>query len=234
MTSVMQEREYLISAMNITDQQTELFEKLRLMNPEIIEDGVVVEEEYTSAAYRIMYVLKEVNGGSGWSLCEHLRNGGRQQKHDATWDNIARWTEGILHLDKEIPWSDLEENCEIRRSRLLRKICAINVKKTSGSCVSVGKEIYESAQQDADILKSQLELYAPDIVICCGTAGAFADACFSDEQIEWKRTTRGVGYFIENELPIVSFSHPAARVKDCYLHYALMDALREILNVEVK
>lgn len=220
--------------MGITEQQMKIFEDLRKKNPKIIEDGVSDEEEYISAAFRIMYVLKEVNGGSGWSLCEHLRNGGRQQRHDATWDNIARWTEGILHLDREIPWSELEENCESRRSRMLRKICAINVKKTSGGCVSDEKEIYEFARNDADILKKQMEIYAPDIVICCGTTGALTDACFSDKKIEWKMTTRGVGYFIKGKMRVVSFSHPAARVKDCYLHYALMDALREILSVEVK
>lgn len=47
-------------------------------------------------------------------------------------------------------------------------------------------------------------------------------------------TMRGVRYFRDDDLVVIAFSHPAARVKDCYLYYALMDAIREILNIEVK
>ena len=47
-------------------------------------------------------------------------------------------------------------------------------------------------------------------------------------------TTRGVWYFKDGNKLVITFSHPAARVKDCYLYYALLDAVREILDVEVK
>ena len=220
--------------MDIATQQKELFDKLRELDHSIIIDGVSDESQYTSAPCRIMYVLKEVNGGSGWNLCEHLQSGGRNREHDPTWDNIARWTEGIFKLPEELPWSELEENCWSRREKMLPKICAINVKKTSGSYTSKTKEIYSAAVNNADILRQQLALYTPDIVICCGTEGAFVDACFRDKQIDWKMTSRGVWYFREKAMTVISFAHPAARVKDCYLYYALIDALREIWNIQIK
>lgn len=212
----------------ITELQNKIFEELRQIDPGIIDDGVPDETAYLSAKYRIMYVLKEVNGGSGWSLCKHLRNGGRQQTHDATWDNIARWTEGILSLPGEISWSELAGSCENRRKRMLPQICAVNIKKTSGYYAADSRKIYSEALNNASILKKQLQLYAPDIVICCGTAGAFTDACFQDKRVDWKMTLRGVEYFKDNGMAVVAFSHPAARVKDCYLYYALLDAVREI------
>ncbi len=212
----------------ITEQQNKIFDELRQMDLGIIDDGISDETAYLSAKYRIMYVLKEVNGGSGWSLCRHLRSGGRQQAHDATWDNIARWTEGIFRLPEEIAWTELDSGCENRRKRMLPKICAVNVKKTSGSHVADSRKIYSEALNNADILKKQLQLYDPDLVICCGTAGAFVDACFQDKKIDWKMTSRGIWYFKDNGMPVVAFSHPAARVKDCYLYYALLDAVREI------
>lgn len=218
----------------ITEEQEQLFDELRKMSPDIIDDGVPDEAAYLSASYRLMYVLKEVNGGSGWSLCKHLLSGGRQQAHDATWDNIARWTEGILSLSKEIPWSELEGNCENRRERMLPQICAINVKKTSGGYVSDGKTVYTEALNNSDILRKQLKLYSPDIVICCGTDGAFVDACFQDKKIEWKMTSRGIWYFRDGNMVVIAFSHPAARVRDCYLYYALLDAVREIHEIEVR
>lgn len=218
----------------IAEEQSRIFNELRQIDPEIIDDGVPDENAYLSAGYHLMYVLKEVNGGSGWSLCKHLQSGGRQQAHDATWDNIARWTEGILSLPKEIPWAQLEGDCENRRERMLTKICAINVKKTSGGYVSDGKTIYTEALNNSDILKKQLKLYKPDIVICCGTDGAFVDACFQDKKIEWEMTSRGIWYFRDGEMVVIAFSHPAARVRDCYLYYALLDAVREILGIMVK
>lgn len=222
------------TAMTMTEQQAKLFTKLRTLDPSVIEDGLPNETEYLSATTHIMYVLKEVNGGSGWSLCEHLRHGGRQQEHDATWDNIARWTQGIFSLPKELSWEQLEYGCKSRREQMLPKICAVNVKKTSGSYVSNGKEVYTEALNNAAILKQQLDFYQPDLVICCGTEHAFVDACFPGESIEWKMTTRGIGYFVHDKRLVISFLHPAARVKDCYLYYALLDAVREILHLSVR
>ena len=68
----------------LIEEQRRIFDELRQINPEIVDDGITDENAYLSAGYHLMYVLKEVNGGSGWSLCEHLRSGGRQQAHDAT------------------------------------------------------------------------------------------------------------------------------------------------------
>ena len=41
-------------------------------------------------------------------------------------------------------------------------------------------------------------------------------------------TSRGIWYFVDNGMVVISFTHPEARVKDCFLHYALVDAVREI------
>lgn len=216
--------------MKLLSQQNAIFEELRSRNPEIIDDGVSDEIQYMIAARRIMYVLKEANGGLGWSLCEHLKNGGRNREHDATWDNIARWTEGILSLPADIPWAQLEEGCQQRRKKVLPKICAVNVKKTPGGSVSDNRKVYSAAQDNADLLKRQLDLYKPDIVICCGTEAAFVDACFYDKGIQWRMTTRGIWYFRDGNTVVIAFSHPAARTRDCYLYYALLDAVREILK----
>ena len=43
-------------------------------------------------------------------------------------------------------------------------------------------------------------------------------------------TSRGIEYMILDNTIIVSFSHPEARVADQYLYYALIDAIREILE----
>lgn len=210
--------------MGITEDENRLFAELRVVNPDIIDDGVASEEEYLFAKYKIMYVLKEVNGGKGWSLREFVREGGRAQ----TWDNIARWTEAILNLDLEKPWSYWENNNEARRKTILKKICVVNVKKTSGGYTSHADEVYRAALDNSGILQKQLRLYNPDIIICCGTERAFVDACYKNQELNWEMTSRGIWYFVKKGTVVISFAHPEARVKDCFLHYALVDAIREI------
>lgn len=120
------------NVMTITEKQNALFEELRKTVPEAVLDGVVEEGEYCSAPIRLMFVLKEVNGKTVPDLCDFLKKGGRPQ----TWDNIARWTEGILHLEADRPWKYWEQNNQSRRERMLKQICAVNVKKTAGGHTS--------------------------------------------------------------------------------------------------
>ena len=87
--------------MDMIGQQRKLFEELWQLDPGVIEDGVSDEAQYTSAAYRIMYVLKEVNGGSGWSLCDHLRSGGRD--YNGGLDQI------LLQLADVLPWQSFAD-----------------------------------------------------------------------------------------------------------------------------
>ena len=172
--------------------------------------------------------LKEVNGGKSWDLRDFVYEGGRPQ----TWDNIARWTEGILSWEKEFPWSEMETDNEQRRLRELKKIAAVNLKKTSGGHTSNNGEIYRAAVDHHDIIKKQIDLYKADFIICCGTEYAFMDACYKDREVEWKMTSRGIWYFRDGKSVVISFSHPEARVKDAYLFYALTDAVKEIMRCE--
>lgn len=212
--------------MSIFCKEKKLFDELRLLNPNIVEDGIVDENEYLSSKYRIVYILKEANGGKGWSLKEFLYSGGRAQ----TWDNISRWTEAILNIDEHHNWSYWEKDCEKRRNIYLKKIGAINLKKEAGGHTSNEKNIHDAAVHNKEILQKQLSFCQPDIIICCGTIEPFIDAIYTDKHIEWKMTSRGIWYFAEKQKIIVSFLHPEARVKDCVLHYALLDAIKEILE----
>ena len=97
--------------MSIKEREELLFQKLREKDPDIVADGVICEQEFLNARYKIVYILKEVNGGKSWDLRDFVYEGGRPQ----TWDNIARWTEGILSWEKEFPWSEMEIDNEQRR-----------------------------------------------------------------------------------------------------------------------
>lgn len=215
--------------MGIKAEEDLLFKKLRIFLPETVCDGVVDEKIFLSARYRIVYILKEVNGGAVRDLRDFLYNGGRPQ----TWNNIARWTKGIFSWEKEFCWEELQENNEERRNEELKKIVAINLKKTSGKSIADEKQIYRSAILNREIMNQQLKLYNADYIILCGTTNAFMESCYKDKKIVWQMTQRGIWYFIDGDSVVISFAHPEARISDNFLYYTLLDAVKEInLNRE--
>ena len=212
--------------MTIKEKENILFDKLGKENPAIVEDGIVDENEYLSSKYKILYVMKEVNSSEAWDLRKFLYDGGRPQ----TWDNIARWTQGILNLEKEYSWEELSKNNEERRKTYLKKIGSINLKKTGGGYTSKIKEISKAARENKALIKNQIEIYKPDIIICCGTAGDLLNSVLEPKEINWSMTQRGVEYIKDGQKLIISYSHPEARIRDAYLYYPLIDAVREILG----
>jgi len=187
-----------------------------------VQDGVVDPEQYCSAPQRLLFVLKEVNGGESWDLRQFLKKGGRKE----TWNVVSRWTEQIFNGREEIAWEKLAENNEERRGTYLPHIAAINVKKTAGGCVADNKKVKQAALQNAKNLREQVALYQPDIIVCCGTGHPFVKAMGWSPN--WQMTSRGIWYFVENDTVVVDYSHPEARTKECLLHYGLTDAIKEI------
>ncbi len=213
--------------MSIKKLETKLFNQLKINNPSIVTDGIVNEKEYLDSKYKILYIMKEVNSyqNGGWSLTEFISNGAIPQ----TWDNVARWTEGILNLEKDFDWEYLSRANDLRRNIYLKKIASINLKKTPGRHTSIAKEISMATKNNKEFIKKQVDIYQPDIIICCGTSGLFVRDCLESD-LTWQMTSRGIEYIIFDKTIIVSFSHPEARVADQYLYYALIDAIREILE----
>lgn len=207
-------------------QETRLLNEWAAECEGFIRDGIVDAQEYLASKIKLLFLLKEVNGGSDWDLRDFLRSGGRKQ----TWENIARWTLGIRDFQHDLPWERVGEISAEQRKDILRSICAVNVKKTSGAHTANSSLVSASASRDADFLKRQIDLYAPGIVVCCGTERNYWHDVMKITPA-WNMTTRGIWYFREASGRIViSYAHPEARVKDCLLYYGLVDAVREVMQ----
>ena len=206
------------------EEQIKLFEKWRPEYKNFIPDGIVDEQAYLDSPIKILYLLKEVNGGEDWDLCDFLKEGGRPQ----TWDNITRWTIGIHQWEREIQWSEIENITNEKRIETLNKICAVNVKKESGSSVADSGNLLKAVENDREKLQQQLAIYKPDLIVCCGTEWLYEKIYQCN--LEWNMTSRGIWFARHKESIVISYSHPEARVKDCLLYYGLIDAVREILG----
>ncbi|EJU06886.1 hypothetical protein [Fusobacterium hwasookii] len=190
-----------------------------------VRDGLVDEESYFKAPVKILYLLKEVNGGDrDWDLREYVKNGGRA----TTWDNITRWTKGIFRYREELEWNSLENINKDSRKGTLKHIIAVNLKKIPGGHTTDYKKLEDFLKKESNVnyLKQQILLYNPDIIVCCGTGWLYSN--YIEKGMKWAKTKRGILYNKENNKLIISYSHPEARVSSNLLYYGLIDAIKEI------
>ena len=169
---------------NITEQENELFKawEKKYSGKNFIRDGVPCPAEYLKAKYKITYVLKEANNfdpdGNDYNrdMRTWIMNDGTC---GATWSNIVRWTQAILECGCDYP-----ENVD--HFDYPKKISFLNLKKVDGGSQSNPVEIKKFAKADADEILSQLKIYQPDIVVCCGinlVADCLADYVFHYEGV---------------------------------------------------
>lgn len=190
-----------------------------------IRDGCANSNNYVNAPVKLLFVLKEVNGGQDWDLREFMNYGCRPQ----TWNVIARWIEGIFNIDHDYSWDEMQNDNDRRRKLYIPQVSAVNVKKTSGGNVANSDLIQNSVENNKDHLRQQLQLYQADIIILCGTEKQYQTAIRNKPN--WKMTSRGIWYYIDdNNSIVISFSHPEARTKECFLYYGLIDAVKEIIH----
>lgn len=219
----------------IAERENRLFDAWPSRHESFVRDGIVDEGEYARSRVKLLFILKEVNdlGGGGWDLRAFLRDGGR----GPTWNTVTRWVEGIERLPYIVPWDELESVDNNRRSRLLRKIAAVNLKKEPGAGIADYDQLREATQRDRRLIADQLSLYAPDYVICCGSH--VTDLLFAAEPVgvypliddDWKSTRRGVWYSIVNGTPHIGYFHPQARMRSNLIHYGLIDAVAELAGL---
>lgn len=173
------------------------------------EDGIVDYERWAELpdGKHILVLLKETNGLQG-SLVECLRHGGNGK----TWNNVVRWAKMALegvYLD-DVPQSVFQD--------IIRNIAVMNLKKYAGGPRAHAKEIERVAHQDADLLRRQIELYEPDILLTGGwglTSNVLHDVICKDVT-PWTRPNEqtNLWYYETNAIAkhhktlVVSMPHP--------------------------
>ena len=193
-----------------------------------VADGAVCGDTFESANTRIVFLLKEINdpGGGNWDLREFLRDGGR----GATWNNVTRWSKGILALPHVLRWEDIEDIDESARIRTLRKIVAVNLKKVPGGAAADVDRLRDFARENRKFLRRQLELYRPNLIVGCG--GDVTEVFFGEVYPEpkWHQSVRGTWYTEIDRAVYLDYYHPNARISGNLLHYGLIDSVRDLLG----
>jgi len=104
------------------EHEEKLFKEWRKKREKFVIDGIVNFKKYSESKIKVLYILKEVNGGGSWNLKKFLNdNGGRFQ----TWNNIARWQYGIENKEQNV-WDRVKNINKDFRKTQLRNIAVIN------------------------------------------------------------------------------------------------------------
>ncbi len=209
--------------MSIESQEKQLFSRWRKERayPYFIEDGLFCEEEWNKQRIKILYVLKEADWEeSDLDLCEYLLSE-KSSTYWKTWNNITRWTQAIRE-GGEYP-ADINK---ADKTTCLKTIAAINIKKVGGGAQANDEEIRQYGERDAKFIKEQIELYQPDVIICCGRGnGKNADILYNyvfENTSKWQALIKSYSFeynynyylaYLESgkKVPVVSFRHPQIR-----------------------
>jgi hypothetical protein len=182
-----------------------------------IRDGVISPAKWDAAPRKVVFVFKEAYDNDarpeGYDLCRSLRNKGLMTKK-SMWRAVADWAWAALHgsTDRIPPLSSASPS---QRVEALCACAVINVKKSGGKPTSRAGDIARYAQKDGPLLRRQIELLAPDLVICGNTWKAIRHLWATEWQPVDDRVVRVGRCFF------VSFWHPAIRCPKWLSYYAL-------------
>ena len=164
------------------------------------------------------------------SLCKYVLSPGEKD----TLNNLARWATSVPHLPNIPVWSTFNVVDRIGgyRERAFDPVCVMNIKKSYGGSTAVYKELILAVERDKEFIRRQVELYNPDVAVCCGSVvfELLHSKVYPVPRIN--STSNGIDWFLtDGRIAFVSFYHPGAHYPAHLMCYGLLLAVKEILEM---
>ena len=134
-------------------------------------DGVPSPDVYLGTKVRTIFVLREANFGGhqkDYDFREELRN----SPHPFWKQKVAPWCFGLANHTTGVDeiWSrarsikDDKGHC----IEVLNQFGYIQIKKAPGHSVAKASEVEQFARDDKDLIRRQVAVYRPNVMIACG------------------------------------------------------------------
>ncbi len=130
-------------------------------------DGAVDVERYVNAKPRILWILREPNGGGPWDLREYFRSTlFTYNRWQSTAGVMIRVSHGLINGRKA--WG-VWANDARAIADCLRDVAIINVNKRGGDSRVNWGQLYQASLDLGELLCQQVDALCPQIVILGGT-----------------------------------------------------------------
>jgi len=185
-----------------------------------IKDGIIDADRWKTTAPKVLALLKEGRHeglSTSWDLREYIRKDIRENGRltGPALKNTSYWCYAIHHVARgrlrgfPVGTAALDQAVELFLSSAL-----VNIKKSGGKAQSSFAELAEYARADGDLLRQQIELIDPDIVICGYT--------WPHVKHLWPEAKNAAfeGVWRVGRRVFLDFWHPGHRIADDLKYYA--------------
>jgi hypothetical protein len=216
---------------------SEQIEKIGLdNNSHFVIDGIIEPEKYLNAKYRILWILKEANSETdSWSYLEKFKDKEwlyRCGKSIPTLKRIIYTTYGIL---RDCEWHEIPDANNEKSFEPLQEIAIINIKKIPGGSNSSSDEIQQAYYDNQELLKRQIKIYNPNVVIFGNTLQYFYKSDFEGlETAEEQKTEYGNVFYDTGDKLYIHTWHPAVRGQGFTDEKYVMDIVNIVRNWKSK
>ena len=166
----------MMNSKNIEEKQKQIDEQITSTHENCTFDGIVNVEEYLKSPIKILWILKEVNDEDGYNQRDAFNELVQTVSDTKSLSNTNRkawWPtlDPIIYVSFQIlnnftTWQKVNYiQDEPLMVSVLRKIAYINLKKEPGGAVSEDYRISEGYEKAKEILKTQIDLIKPDVII---------------------------------------------------------------------
>jgi len=181
-----------------------------------IRDGIIDPTLWAKAEPKVLFVLKESYGGPK-DLREEIRHPGCAKW--PIWWKAAYWCYACHYVfsGKELPPFPADDHAFKEASDLFLSSAVINVKKSNGQNPSNDDDLARYVREDADLIRRQIDLIKPDIVIS-------GNVWWAEELWPNARPLYDLVWRMDDRL-LVNFWHPSWYQPDNKLFYYTLGSL---------
>jgi hypothetical protein len=192
-------------------------------------DGVIDPELWNKMPIRLMFLNKEAHDSNtpdsrGFNLVEIIRDEWKGIPKGTTNLNMACWSYAIQKAfgagAEGLPdWQEVSADANADVANAFLSVAVANIKKSGGRTQSNHDDLQEYANSDADLIRRQVDLIQPDILIAGHVWYLVKNRWEDCEELH-------ECVFRHNQTIIIDFWHPANRAARQMKYYALDSLLR--------
>lgn len=187
-----------------------------------IEDGIIDVERWVRAERKVMLLLKEAYGDYN-DLRWLIRDEWKGPKYKMWW-TASYWIYALQKMSgRETPPFPKDQSQFGQCAEYLLSAAVVNIKKSGGKTASSAEDLNQYATNDLPLLREQITLINPGIIICGYT--------FEQLHNIWPQRFEPVGgtefVYRAGRYTAVNWWHPSNQYPDELCYYALCSVVQD-------